>query len=1563
MCNRSLIIRIVCSIAYLFSSFSYAIEAQDDRYEFTITSQQLDSSAPILFRLTPLDNDTLETPGQAAVISAGQLSSNGLYISGHFTTSSGDIVPKARITIENQTVLYWPHPQFRGIDSFQYIAEDQTSDTTTSTAIVRVNITAENRIPELVNAGESTILFETYQTDQVLGNLQRYFVDHDGDPIVFSLLASTQHGSLTVTPEGQFIYTPPSSYSGTVSFRVIARDFAAIPEADLPQLTIDIKVVPPPSDSLTEIFRFNGSLANQQFSQYPLDRTIVGTNPNVLIFLDDSVSMLQDFALATDGSIETFRLYQYPGTFNYPQAPTDTFGQRTLIMAYPQHLLDLNVEYYEGNTYGTWRYWHNSFNSLYYNHTITYSPWKGIGSQADYPEYSPSEAPLQVNDLTSQKGQARSNAINLIESDSREYFRTTAAPDYPATSTNAPSTYPPYSIIKFYIPFYYKLNSPIPMGTVPEHHLCANLELDDGVYKNATCERVEIRSSTSTYAGGPNRTDCAVDDNNPLTCTYDQEIQNFTNWFTYHRIRYSAAKAAIASAIIHTKDVNFGYATITGAQDHNNVPITSHNTPDERLEHKASILRKMYSSLGVGSTYIKRSLIRAGEYFSCESGASATLFPTSGSSASCPITLNNTPTCQANHTVIFTDGIQSKYLNFEQYNYTGNYDGDSNSHFDGGRYGDNYSGTVADIAMYFYETDIAPDHADRVPVTPVDRLSASTSRGFNSNGVFMHQHMKTHVFTLSVSSGSVSLTDIPSNPSQTYHWPDPCFTCSDSEREGRNLYSSRSTQNLHTALNGRGRFTSFTNIENIKEQLTQIFTQISSPGTSSNSFDGQGKETRTLTHSYQVSYDLGKKTGDLKAFTLTASDKQRSSEVWSASDRLGTPSSITAANREIFTFIPRYPTISSGNPVITSPEGIPFIFSRLSQHQKASLGNNEDYLDYIRGAPFDTQLRARPSLIGDIITPEPIYVTEPFFNSRDNFPFASSAYSLYSTFRTNNAGRPSMLYIPSNAGMLHAFDPESGDELFAYIPNKLIDNSQRYSSKLVNLVDPNYQHNYFIDSTPAVNDVYGAFNSSNSSTKWATVLIGSLGVGGKGLYALDITSPQNFDEDDILWEFTDADDFSTNRTGHPFHSASPEVGIDNLPAKDLGYVLSPPLISLSNIPIEEATPSKGNKWLVFFGNGYNSTTGLSSLFALDIAGGAKDGWTEENVIKVFADQSPIIDDKARGLGRPLLIDHDRNGTADYGYAGDISGNLYRFDLTNPDPTLWTSTKIFTASYGGVAQPITTQPYVVPHPSTVGYIVIFGTGKLLETRDTNSSDIQSIYGIWDNLTTTSHPLTQIDSPRSLLVEQTITNHQLNTAPLQSSSIATQSARTLSSNHVEYNWLSQVDPTTTINDATFGWHIDFDSVAATLSSTGPQYPGERAIKRFVEIADSLITTTFVPYSSSTCPGNRVIGSVLRFDPIFGSQPTRALQALDQELINLQLPTVVQEDGQSITTTTASFLIYDSDPFSNLSAPAVINDYIFINVGSTLSLVYELPSENTPGRRSSGRLSWREILSDYF
>jgi type IV pilus assembly protein PilY1 len=419
---------------------------------------------------------------------------------------------------------------------------------------------------------------------------------------------------------------------------------------------------------------------------------------------------------------------------------------------------------------------------------------------------------------------------------------------------------------------------------------------------------------------------------------------------------------------------------------------------------------------------------------------------------------------------------------------------------------------------------------------------------------------------------------------------------------------------------------------------------------------------------------------------------------------------------------------------------VPFRLANLDATRIGQLGatltERTDVLNYLRGdRSLERQnggpYRVRGGVLGDVVSSAPFYVAAPLFRYSD-----SIAPAPYSAFVAANSGRQPMVYVGANDGMLHAFSVDSSGagavaEEFAFIPSPVFRNMK-------NLTDINYTHQFYVDGTPTVVDAYLEDLGGTPASKWRTVLVGGLGKGGQGVYALDVTNPANLTESQAsnikLWEFTDADD------------------------ADLGYTYSrPAIVKLHN-----------GKWAAVFGNGYNNTaspagdthvssTGNAALYFVNIATGAL---MKKITVPVGMAQDPLSQSRPNGLGTPAMVDIDGDRVVDRAYVGDIFGNMWKFDLTDVNEVNWdvamtdavsgAPIPLFVArnAAGGV-QPITTRPQVTRAPKGRGMIILFGTGKFMEAIDRDPASVvpQSFYGLYDNGEATT-------IARTSLLQQTI-----------------------------------------------------------------------------------------------------------------------------------------------------------------------------------------------------------------
>ena len=709
-------------------------------------------------------------------------------------------------------------------------------------------------------------------------------------------------------------------------------------------------------------------------------------------------------------------------------------------------------------------------------------------------------------------------------------------------------------------------------------------------------------------------------------------------------------------------------------------------------------------------------------------------------------------------------------------------------------------------------------------------------------------------------------------------------------------------------------------------------------------------------------------TGNLIAQSLT--DEGLVEEpVWESAVQMD---SVDPNDREIFTYDPDLgvgiPFRPDAYPLgLTAKQRAVFIDSLSAS---AAQKNTEVIrrVNYLRGdSSFERPVgnfRERPTVggrLGDIVHSTPVFVGGPNRLGRNGEPYPQDADS-YATFAadSDNANRRNMIYVEANDGVLHGFDASNGNEMFGFLPNNLMLGALR--RKITDLLDYKYSHRFFVDLTPAINDVFIRLDGA-SAREWATVLVGGQGAGAKAYFALDVTDPEKLNESDatdvVLWEFTEADDsYPTNLTIEPDQTIA-DAGMSQPPlltagalrtdlqdtpqtVRDLGNTFSVPTLAMSNVVTDGE-----NEWIAVFGNGDNSTAGIAKLFVLFIERGADGNWchpskihnvvkdgtalpsgclpTDTDFIKINTGFG-VQDGLPNGLGTPRGIDVDSNGTIDYAYAGDTFGNLFRFDLSDSDWSNWSFTKIFEAAYddglGNVTpQPITTQPIVTQHPTEVdGFIVIFATGSYITVPDGTADDIQSLYGIWDRL---SPELIDVDD----LVQQRYTNEYNATFG---------NVRSLSNEEVEYS----------TSGGKKGWYNHLDVPGVGLPLTAPaEFPGERAVRNIQLRGGLAFVNSIVPRSPDGCV-DVAGGFALSFCPGTGG----AVCLGEQGVFDLNNDGAFDDSDKVNDKVVAGTRFEDAVPTDS----SFIEDKRITHLSDK---TLDATSTNTSRGGNTGRLSWKQ------
>ena len=786
-----------------------------------------------------------------------------------------------------------------------------------------------------------------------------------------------------------------------------------------------------------------------------------------------------------------------------------------------------------------------------------------------------------------------------------------------------------------------------------------------------------------------------------------QELQNFVNWFTYYRRRSQVAAALVAKFIMQPVERKIGLYALNG----NPRIAIRHVVPNQKdngfnepaMDNKWELLDGLYAMVSGGNTPLREALDQVGRYFhtelDSELGASPFLDTKAGGN------------CQRAAAVLVSDGFRNG-----QWTGSGNTDG-----YSGYPFADPWPGTLADIAMQYYQDDLAPELPDAVAPAACDFA--------------VHQHMSTHVLSLG-GLGTVEAFNVLGAGKtgckscaclemvSSAQWPQPgqgqSMELPPVDQTSQTIVSvatgdSRIDDFAHAAVNGRGGYCLATAAAVAPLGLDHADFNRNAAGSAA-AVAVSGTVLSTASMLFQTRYDAADWHGDLLAFPFSeagaAVAQPPGGAIWQASSLLDSPPS-DWNNRRIISY--------GGN--WRHPQGIPFRYNCLSPSQMAALGSDlvsssradqdaRDILDYIRGRKIE-RFRRRNHVLGDMVHTAPILFGETVF-----------------------AG--------ANDGMLHAFNANSGKERFAYVPSLVFGHLRALS-------EPDYadMHRFYVDGPCFAGEVL-----VNHFVRH-TYLVGGLGNGGKGYFCLLVGKRERAagpgGKQDYRWIFhadtigegASEDAVSTMVQWEYPRPDTADDGMDNDGDglvdeieeldPDLGYSFSAAYAVNANTIENAYCP------VVIFGNGYNSKSGKAVLYVLDAQNGALVRKIDTGI------------DQDNGLSTPALVDVNLDRRVDYAYAGDLKGNMWKFDLSAEMAEHWgvaygadvDGDGVIDAGKGDVpaplfqapGQPITGRPDVMAMSSMCatqapGYMVVFGTGRFLGISDLGDTDQQSIFGIWD-----------------------------------------------------------------------------------------------------------------------------------------------------------------------------------------------------------------------------------------
>jgi type IV pilus assembly protein PilY1 len=1044
-------------------------------------------------------------------------------------------------------------------------------------------------------------------------------------------------------------------------------------------------------------------------------------DPNLMFTFDDSGSMQWEYM--PDGSQFQFTVFMFP-------RPGGLYGGSNYANQVPS-FRDDSLHNYFGRSANN--------NRVFYNPDVTYRPWANAdGTQmADANPaaalYHTARPWLGSLDLTNQRTQSatwfRGNAFNSAFCD----------------PCGGNSTYWPIT--------YYNYNG----GDVTDRASYTRVQITTGT----------PASATFTSPGG-------------VTRTRDQEIQNFANWFQYHRSRALTSFAGIGQAFTRLpSNARVGYGTINrGSSSIDGVSTQTLVTgvrPFSTTERDAFYDRLYGQVINNFGTPLRRAANDVGNYFE-RSDVRGPWNDQPGAFAGS----DDAGACRQSFHIMMTDG----FWNGGTSPSVGNSDdtagpvitspdGTTYQYTPVGPFEDGFSNTLGDVGMHYWKRDLRTDLTNEVPI--------------NGQDPAFWQHLVTYGIGLGVTGTVNPATAFAAVPTGTgIPWADPAVS-----------NPAKIDDLLHFGLNSRGGFFSASDPDTFATALGDVLENIiERVEASATSAATSAAVLQADTLLYSASFRSDDWSGNLVALPIDQVDGSvGATPVWDAESVLAATSS---ASRTLLTH--------------TGSAGAVLDHDELSSTQQDALahaadgtndGRGEDRVAWLRGDEV-TGLRSRSDsgslrLMGDIIDGTPQFVN----NRSAGFQLLRTGFSpgTYPSYVASKASRPELLLVPSNGGMLHGFDATDGTELFGYVPGEILQPvpGEDYAP-LSELSAVPYDHRYTVDGTPTVSDVLigGA---------WKTVVVGAMGVGGRSVFALDITDPESMDASKVLWEFSDP---------------------------DLGY-------GVTDVQI---VPLENNVFGAVFGNGYNSDNDRGFLFVVNVADGSL-------IAKI--DTGAGTAGTPNGLGPVLVSDWpDGDFIAHYAYAGDLLGNLWRFNLSSPTVSNWLSSalSIFSAvDPSGNPQPITVQPRVSTNPKQPGELmVLFGTGSFfrIDDKDAAAPQVQTFYGIRDAGASVTASLGDRDD----LLQQEIT--------FEAQVLALGATRTV----------REVSDNTYTSTSQKGWYLDLTVGGVAL--------GERVISRASFPSSSVrerVRFTSLRPDGDPCSGGRE-GFIFDLDLSDGSQAVESV-----------------------------------------------------------------------------------------
>ena len=866
---------------------------------------------------------------------------------------------------------------------------------------------------------------------------------------------------------------------------------------------------------------------------------------------------------------------------------------------------------------------------------------------------------------------------------------------------------------------------------------------DTGVFT-----RTDIVSTRDTYPRAEGRTDCRAD----TSCTYDEEMTNFANWYAYYKSRNQMMKTAVGHAFQPLdKDYKVGLVGLQRAANQ-----TDYMGNDQILYPQAfagaqrvAWYKALYEMNSGGGTPVRLALNEMGNMF-----ANKGIFKQARGAEVIEFA------CQQNFTFVTTDGYWNGGSVSDVVNNDNKVDPARFCTVDTGCVDTSVQGkpSLADVALYWYNggsnTRFAEDKKNSL------RPELEGDEGVVAGTRNKRLHMRTYGLGLGVDGIMTYESDYDTDPDKggdfhnlinqvrtgcpwtadgVYRWPDPVVD----KVALSDTYQSRVDDLWHAAINGGGKYFAASDPQQVVTGLNEALNDIrQATGAAASAATSTPNITQEDADIFSSTFTTVKWTGNLSKRVLDPITGEVIPKViWSSSWTVGQKVGADSDTRSIWYRDPasgtRKELVFSGMGAdqawFANKCGLMSQCANLTSANQAIVNQGQTIIGWLRGQqqyannvilrgyspPGDAEIEpnktAQQVVLGDIASSKPAYLR----GARKSYVAAG-----YDAYKAAQAERKATVFIAANDGMLHAFDATSGAEMWAYMPRITMKKLYRQAS-----VGYATEHQFTVDGSPELADV-------QINGAWRTILVAGLNAGGRGYYAIDVTNP---DAPAPLWEIC----------------ADASVCSGTLHQPEMGFTFGNPQFGT----IKDGKDANGNdkmRWVTFLTSGYNNIpdadgvaggSGKGILFVVDVATGAQVLNLGDRDI-THADTG-LLTTGSGGIGSGTGV-ADPSGLAKitaitanpntdplvtYLYGGDNFGQMWRFDFTGA--------KVARVRMGsaGAGQPITSRPDVAlcqvdttgqgADASPTRRVVAFGTGRMLDYTDIKDISQQSVYVLADS----------------------------------------------------------------------------------------------------------------------------------------------------------------------------------------------------------------------------------------